>query len=767
CCQDGAKFNSDNRASYLFNSTIAGIENADALLIIGSNPRKEAAIINARIRKISADKGFPIGYIGAEIDLNYKINNLGKSPDILEEIASGKNNFSAILEKAERPAIIIGTEIFKRADSAEIMNVIYDLCNKYAVINNGWNGLNILHSAASRVAGLDLGFVPYGKGKDIRGNVRLNEPDLGVAEWDAADADSDGMLDSWELANGLDPTDTGDALIDTDGDGLINIEEYIAGTDPNNIDSDEDDLPDGWEVDNQLNPAMNDAQADPDGDGLDNIDEFTYGTDPNSVDSDGDGESDGDEINLYSTDPTDATSDSIPDTDQDGLVDAWEVQFFGDITIADAQGDPDSDGLDNASEQALGTSPNKSDTDGDHLPDKWEVDNGLDPLKSWFINAANNISSEAYDDPDGDGLDNLSEYNLGTNPKHPDTDGDDLPDLWERDYSDPLVVDFDTSLDADGDGLDTLAESLAGTDPNNADSDEDGLPDAWEVLYGLDPLEGGADSFAGADGDPDFDGIINSAELAAGTDPSNSDSDGDGLSDGVEISTYGSDPLLMDSDGDGLSDGEEVFTYATDPLKADSDGDGESDGDEISNASDPLDTLSFAIDSDGDGLPDAWEVLHFTDLISNNSSDDPDGDNLNNLGELAAGSDPNNADSDGDTLPDGWEIDNSLDPTDGLDAIGDPDEDGLNNLAEFAAGTSADDDDSDDDGLSDGDEVNVHGTDPLDPDSDGDDLPDGWEVRYGLDPLDDSDAAFDLDGDGLSNLQEFTLGSFPDNTDSD
>ncbi len=177
CCQDGSRFDAENRVSYLFNSTIVGIENADALLIIGSNPRKEAAIVNARIRKCSLQANFPIGYIGADIKLNYKINGLGESPDIVEEIVSGKSEFSKILDKAERPAIIVGTEIFKRTDADAIMAAIYDLCDKYAVIEQDWNGLNILHQAASRVAGLDLGFVPSGKGKNtstiLKGGMEL------------------------------------------------------------------------------------------------------------------------------------------------------------------------------------------------------------------------------------------------------------------------------------------------------------------------------------------------------------------------------------------------------------------------------------------------------------------------------------------------------------------------------------------------------------------------------------------------------------------
>jgi hypothetical protein len=93
------------------------------------------------------------------------------------------------------------------------------------------------------------------------------------------DADQDGMLDDWETSHGLNPQ-INDAGGDLDGDGLTNLAEYQAGTQPNMVDSDHDGMPDGWEASNGLNPLGNDADGDPDGDGLTNLVEYQAGSDP-------------------------------------------------------------------------------------------------------------------------------------------------------------------------------------------------------------------------------------------------------------------------------------------------------------------------------------------------------------------------------------------------------------------------------------------------------------------------------------------------------
>jgi len=156
CRQDGAALDPANgRASYLFNSTVAGIEKADALLIVGANPRKEAAVLNARIRKRWRVGKFPIGVIGEKADLTYSYDYLGAGADTLAEIAAGRGTFAETFKQAERPLVIVGASYAAQAAKAAL-----DL----GAIKDGWNGFSVLHTAASRVGGLDIGFVPAANG---------------------------------------------------------------------------------------------------------------------------------------------------------------------------------------------------------------------------------------------------------------------------------------------------------------------------------------------------------------------------------------------------------------------------------------------------------------------------------------------------------------------------------------------------------------------------------------------------------------------------
>ena len=166
CRQDGAKIGG-NRAGYLFNSTVAGIDEADALLIIGSNPRLEAAVLNARIRRNWLSSRMPIGVVGPKIDLTYNADFLGDDSSILDALADGSHKFSAKLKKAKRPMIIIGMGALKRTDGAAMLGKARQIAEACGVVANGWNGFNMLHNAAARVGGLDIGFVPSRGGMDI------------------------------------------------------------------------------------------------------------------------------------------------------------------------------------------------------------------------------------------------------------------------------------------------------------------------------------------------------------------------------------------------------------------------------------------------------------------------------------------------------------------------------------------------------------------------------------------------------------------------
>ncbi len=176
CRQDGAKVGGP-RAGYLFNSTIAGIDQADALLIIGSNPRVEAAVMNARIRRNWLATGMPVGVVGPIADLTYDATFLGDDPTVLVELLSGKHKFVGKLKKAKRPMIIVGMGALARPDGATLLGHAREIAEMYGVVSKNWNGFNVLHLAASRVAGLDIGFLPEKSGLDVDAMYKAAEAD--------------------------------------------------------------------------------------------------------------------------------------------------------------------------------------------------------------------------------------------------------------------------------------------------------------------------------------------------------------------------------------------------------------------------------------------------------------------------------------------------------------------------------------------------------------------------------------------------------------
>ena len=189
CRQDGAALDPANgRAGYLFNPTIDGIEDAGALLIVGSNPRFEASVLNARIRKRWRMGNFPVGVIGDVGDLRCDYQQLGVGADTLKELAAGKGKFISTLKKAERPMIIIGQGPLARSDGAVILSLASEVAKKSGALAASWNGFGVLHTAAARVGGLDIGFVPGDGGKDI--SAMLGDADvlflLGADEIDMA-----------------------------------------------------------------------------------------------------------------------------------------------------------------------------------------------------------------------------------------------------------------------------------------------------------------------------------------------------------------------------------------------------------------------------------------------------------------------------------------------------------------------------------------------------------------------------------------------------
>ena len=264
---------------------------------------------------------------------------------------------------------------------------------------------------------------------------------------------------------------------DLDFDGLGQLTEESIGTDPNNNDSDNDGMSDGWEYENGLNPLLN---------------------------------------------------DSYLDLDQDGMPNLWEYNNSLNLNFNDALLDPDKDGLTNIQEFYLGSNPNSIDTDKDGMPDGFESINGLKVLENdsfqdldkdgmsnlWeYINSLKVNFNDASIDQDNDHLTNLQEYNLGSNPNSKDTDKDGMPDGWEYAYG-LLINSNDSNGDKDNDGLSNLSEYKYNTNPISTDSDGDGINDKYEIINGLNPLNA-------HDGNQDFDydGVSNFAEYKAGTNP--------------------------------------------------------------------------------------------------------------------------------------------------------------------------------------------------------------------------------------------------------
>ena len=261
------------------------------------------------------------------------------------------------------------------------------------------------------------------------------------------------------------------------------------------------------------------------------------------------------------------------------------------------------------------------DDDKDGLPNWWEEK----------YNLAVKDKSDAFLDPDQDGLNNLGEFKNNTDPYNPDTDQD---------------------------GYKDGEEIKAGYNPNGEgklDTDQDKMPDWWESKYGLDPND--KDD---ADLDPDNDGLNNLQEFKYKTHPLNSDTDKDGVSDGKEISSgknpngigemdsdydgmpdqwerrmglnpYNDQDARFDNDHDGLANYEE-FKHNTDPYNPDTDDDGYKDGEEIKNGYNP--NGEGKLDTDDDGMPDWWEAKYSLDSYDKNDADlDMDSDGLKNVEE--------------------------------------------------------------------------------------------------------------------------------------
>lgn len=151
----------DQRHAYTLNMGIAGVESADAILLVGADPRKEAPLLNARIRKTVIHRRVPVASVGCVADLTYPVKHLGSTAATLAAIADGSHPYAATLAAAERPAIIVSNRALQRADGPAVFKLVEDVaraCGAVGGADESWEGLGVLHNAANTVGLLDIGF---------------------------------------------------------------------------------------------------------------------------------------------------------------------------------------------------------------------------------------------------------------------------------------------------------------------------------------------------------------------------------------------------------------------------------------------------------------------------------------------------------------------------------------------------------------------------------------------------------------------------------
>ena len=578
---------------------------------------------------------------------------------------------------------------------------------------------------------------------------------------------------------------TASASADPDGDGLTTGLEYLINTQPNDWDTDNDQLPDGWEWKYGLDPLSSSnsdgAIGDPDGDGFSNLQEYNYlqpanwdlsstttlldngvwwdGTVPvNNWDEEnsmqynqlacGDAGSDGlGSVILCDEDPVGNICTDGFDNDKDNMVDSADNDFDGDADCS--SNDDDGDGIED--EDPMGW-----DTDGDGMPDGWEASNGLNATSASNADGANG-------DPDGDGLINLYEY---INPSWTTTCG------GQPCYRPGPTGSFTETtslctphLGIGPGGCATLTaetDGVTSTNPQDADTDNDGLNDSHEALTLL-------------------------------TDPTNSDTDADGIQDGVEVNgLYGtpgqpSDPRDNNTDGDAFDDGAEdlngngvVDANETDPTRREDSGDFDSDG--LENWQENLScTLWNVADTDFGGINDGDEsnmshgtdpcdsLIQFTTTIVSYSSGSSQLTVASGIGfNPGGGVGYYNNSGIYTQFSYGGEVNNVLQGVFVQPPVGVTDVETRNNSWCHDVSTGSfpnycDDDysDSDGDGLADWEEtLGIYGffSNPTLFDSDGDNVNDFDEVLVGTDPLEPCDNTLDDDGDGLNNYFEITTG---------
>lgn len=678
------------------------------------------------------------------------------------------------------------------------------------------------------------------------------ESELDPMENDAnLDLDGDGLSNAQEFTYGTQANN-----VDSDNDDLSDYNEVITfSTNPLNSDTDSDNMPDGWETTYSLDPLSDDALLDSDSDGINNIDEFTYGSDPSNAasrptiiafdfesgetpeawftpeDSDAGWQTDTTNSSEGSSSirPQIITHNQNAEIEFSDYFKANTFSFFAktsseqsfdflnvyvdDVRVIQLSGNIDwqkyqlefddgfhtirfqyhKDGSVNSAEDTVWVDDViyvRQDADNDGMPDYWESQHLLD-----MYNA-----DDAALDNDSDLLTNLQEFTFNTNPNLADTDTDGLTDYQEifTHQTNPNLNDSDSdgltdgdeinthstnpnNADSDSDGLNDTAEVEIGTNANNPDSDNDGMPDGWEVESQLDPLTNDADL------DSDNDGLSNSQEALLGTNANNPDSDSDNLLDFDEVQTHTTNPANPDTDGDAMPDGWEV-QYGLDPLTSnaniDSDGDGFSNLDEFNYSTDPSDALSIPslrfYGFESGGLPINWLIPEEADSGWQVDTSSPHTGTYSARAQTIthnqyAQLEFNDYFEEGSisfkakiSSEDNYDYFNVyIDDTSVLHLSGLIDWQEYSFNVDSGRHTVRFEYRKDGSVNTGSDTVWIDDIQYMQSDSDNDGIPDYWEELYTLNINDPSDATQDIDDDSLSNLEEFIAGTNPLLSDTD
>lgn len=177
CRTGGEALSSQDSASYIFNTTIEKIQDSDCLLLVGVNPRKDSPVLNARITQKSFDKNYKIAAIGVNQNITYKYQDLGNEVGALQDILSGKSEFSKTLQNSKKPLIIFGSDTINGEQGEQVLNLLKEVSEKYGVISENWNGFNFLSKSTGLINGLELGFDKE-KTSNILDNVKNGKTKL-------------------------------------------------------------------------------------------------------------------------------------------------------------------------------------------------------------------------------------------------------------------------------------------------------------------------------------------------------------------------------------------------------------------------------------------------------------------------------------------------------------------------------------------------------------------------------------------------------------